>query len=189
MMTMAGMVLGTPQYMPPEQARGETDKFDARTDIYSLGAILYHILTLEPPINGDDVGQLLQSVAAGKVAAQVASHGPKRVPSTRALPHIPGGKIPEGLASITRKAMAMVQEDRYQTVKELQAALQNCQTAPAPTPAAGTQPAKEATPAKTGKNLMPLVITLVALVGVLIGVCCKLYIDRGRAETELHSKK
>ena len=112
MMTMAGMVLGTPQYMPPEQARGETDKFDARTDTYSLGAILYHILTLEPPISGDDIDLQFQSVSEGKVGAQVADAGSRRVHSTRTLRHIPGGTIPEPLAAIARKAMAMERENR-----------------------------------------------------------------------------
>jgi len=123
MMTMIGMVVGTPQYMPPEQARGERDKFDARTDIYALGGLLYHMLTLEPPITGDDVGEVLQSVADGKVAPHVAAVEARRMAPTRPLPHIPGGKIPKPLAEVARKAMAPRQEDRYRTVKELQAAL------------------------------------------------------------------
>ena len=189
MMTVAGMVLGTPQYMPPEQARGETEKFDARTDIYSLGAILYHMLTLEPPISGDDVGQLLQSVADGKVAAQVASHGPKRVQSTRALAHIPGGKIPEALATITRKAMAMRQEDRYPTVKELQAAVLAFQAGGAASSAAVPQPANEPTPRRRWKKSTALVIALAAIIAVLAALCVKLLIERSRAEAALHGKR
>ena len=188
MMTMAGMVLGTPQYMPPEQARGETDKFDARTDIYSLGAILYHVLTLEPPISGDDVGQMLQSVADGKVAPQVATAGPKRVESTRALPHISGGKIPEPLAKLTRKAMAMRQEDRHQTVKELQAAVLAFQVASPATAAAAPQSTDGKTPAANGKKFLPLVIALSAIIALLTGLCVKLSIDRTRAEEALHGK-
>ncbi len=190
MMTMAGMVLGTPQYMPPEQARGDTDKFDARTDIYSLGAILYHMLTLEPPISGDDVGQMLQSVADGQVAPQFATQGPKRVQSNRALPHIPGGKIPGQLAAITRRAMAMKQEDRHQTVKELQAAVQVFQAGqPAPAPAPPTpQPMVEKAPAANGRKLMLPVITLSVIVALLTGLCIKLSLDRSRAEAALQGK-
>ena len=188
MMTMAGMVLGTPQYMPPEQARGEIEKFDARTDIYSLGAILYHILTLEPPISGDDVGQLLQSVADGKVAAQFAAHGPKRMQSTRVLPHISGGKIPESLATLTRKAMAMEREGRYQTVKELQDAVQVFQAGSPASPATTPHPVNGKTALANAKNFVPLVITFSAIIALLIGLCIKLSIDRNRAEAALHGK-
>ena len=183
MMTLAGMVLGTPQYMPPEQARGEIEKFDARTDIYSLGGILYHMLTLEPPISGDDVGQLLQSVADGKVAAQFATEGPKRVQSTRTLHHIPGGKIPETLAAITRRAMAMEQDGRYQTVKELQAAVQLFQSGPTPSAVALRRPAEEKPSVPPPpKNSRALVILLSVIILVLAGLCAKLIFDRSRME-------
>ena len=113
--------------MPPEQARGERDKFDARTDIYALGGLLYHMLTLEPPITGDDVGEVLQSVADGKVAPHVAAVEARRMAPTRPLPHIPGGNIPKPLAEVARKAMAVRQGDRYRTVKDLQAAVRALQ--------------------------------------------------------------
>ncbi|MBN4055061.1 serine/threonine protein kinase [Acidimicrobium ferrooxidans] len=58
--TLAGSVMGTPAYMPPEQARGEVEKFGCLTDIYSLGALLYEILTLEPPYVGTEPPQGLE---------------------------------------------------------------------------------------------------------------------------------
>src|SRR5678815_5445351 len=50
--TLSGAVLGTPRYMAPEKAQGDTAKLDRRADIYSLGATLYHLLTGQPPIPG-----------------------------------------------------------------------------------------------------------------------------------------
>src|SRR5262249_23822037 len=62
-LTVAGAVIGTPAYMPPEQARGLP--VDERADVYALGAILYHVLAGVPPYEGGDVRALLRAVAAG----------------------------------------------------------------------------------------------------------------------------
>ncbi|MBM3888772.1 MAG: hypothetical protein FJ388_06550, partial [Verrucomicrobia bacterium] len=129
--TMTGTIMGTPQYMPPEQAHGRIERLDARSDIYSLGAILYHILTLQPSVEGDDVMQVLFKVGNGQIvspAQAVAAVYDRRSSSLERtagghrppLQHLPGGRVPESLSAVVMKAMALKQEDRYQSVPELQ---------------------------------------------------------------------
>ena len=60
--TMSDAIVGTPQYMSPEQARG--DVVDPRTDVFSLGAVLYHALTGRPPFEGHSPGEIMMSVLA-----------------------------------------------------------------------------------------------------------------------------
>ncbi|QDU66184.1 protein kinase domain-containing protein [Engelhardtia mirabilis] len=64
--SLAGRVMGTPWYMPPEQARGEVELMDERSDVFALGALLCEILTGEPPFRGDRV-QALRSARAGEL--------------------------------------------------------------------------------------------------------------------------
>ncbi len=64
--TLPGSTLGTPAYMSPEQARGDVDCLGPRTDVYSLGATLYCLLTGKPPFEGDDMGATLRAVQAGE---------------------------------------------------------------------------------------------------------------------------
>jgi serine/threonine protein kinase len=112
-------VMGTPQYMAPEQAYAAHDSLDPRTDIYALGAILHTILTLRPPIAGDEAQDVLSKAARGEFEAPLkATTGKTR------LPHLPGGRVPEALSAVTMKAMALKQEDRYQTVPEFQAEIE-----------------------------------------------------------------
>ncbi|TWU01768.1 serine/threonine-protein kinase [Neorhodopirellula pilleata] len=107
-LTQDGQVLGTPHYMSPEQARGESD-VTAATDIYSIGGILFALLTGSPPHKGDSVAAVL---------ANVLSDDP---PSLRLA--WPGGmpRIPElvDLESVIARAMAPDRTARYRTADEL----------------------------------------------------------------------
>ncbi|MFZ5476608.1 MAG: bifunctional serine/threonine-protein kinase/formylglycine-generating enzyme family protein [Myxococcota bacterium] len=102
--TLQGSVAGTPAYMPPEQARGETDRVDARADVYALGAILFEALTGAPPYEGDRAVDVLEKVLAGE---------PDPLPRLRGLP-------PELVAACTR-AMARDANDRLRDAGELAA--------------------------------------------------------------------
>jgi eukaryotic-like serine/threonine-protein kinase len=107
-LTVAGAVLGTPCYMPPEQARGHP--VDQRADVYALGALLYEVLAGEPPYAG--AARPLDAVLAGPPAPTEA-----REPA-----------IPPDLAAIVRKAMARRPEDRYPSARELAEDLRRFQT-------------------------------------------------------------
>ncbi len=130
--TLNGLIVGTPPYISPEAARGELDRIDPRSDIFVLGTILYAILTLRPPYPGKEFGELIEQIVTGQFAhpttySQPVSPlrpsdppppGPDGVNCV--LSHLPGRRVPEGLAAIVVKAMANEMELRYQSVAELQ---------------------------------------------------------------------
>jgi serine/threonine protein kinase len=107
-LTQAGAIMGTPAYMPPEQAKCK--EVDQRADIYSLGAILYEIMTLTPPVGrGGDMLVILMRVVEGKIDP----------PQKRSPQRANAGWIPPELSAIALKALAMAPADRYQTVEAL----------------------------------------------------------------------
>ena len=104
--TSAGSVTGTPAYMAPEQARGEVASIDKRSDIYSLGAVLFELLTGRPPFVGETAYAVLFQVMGAKEAPDPREHR-ERAP------------VPDDLADVCVKAMAPRKQERYGTVEEL----------------------------------------------------------------------
>jgi serine/threonine protein kinase/tetratricopeptide (TPR) repeat protein len=101
--TLPGSVLGTPAYMSPEQAEGALDRLGPRSDVYSLGATLYYLLTGKPAFEGDDILEVLRKVRCGQLV------DPRQVDPS----------IDRALEAVCLKAMAIRPEDRYATPREL----------------------------------------------------------------------
>tara|TARA_B100000609_G_scaffold199603_1_gene204801 strand:- start:79 stop:1827 length:1749 start_codon:yes stop_codon:yes gene_type:complete len=100
-----GTIAGTIQYMAPEQALGQLEKVSKQSDIFSLGAILYEILTKRPPYCGGDHYELLYKAQNGLY-----------FPPQMVVPEI---HLPQGLCNIVGKAMALQPEERYESVSAL----------------------------------------------------------------------
>jgi serine/threonine protein kinase len=104
--TRRGTIVGTPAYMAPEQARGDLDGLDERSDIYALGAILYEMLTGTPPVMAATESAIVKDVTEGKIP----------------LPHVrmPRRVIPPELSRIAMTALATAPEARYASVLDFQ---------------------------------------------------------------------
>src|SRR6516165_9202052 len=101
--TLPGTALGTPAYMSPEQAEGRLERVGPLSDVYSLGATLYCLLTAKPPIEETDIGEALRRVQRGEF------------PPPRAV----RPDSPQGLEAICLKAMALKPEARYPSAPAL----------------------------------------------------------------------
>ena len=101
-LTRTGDLMGTLRYMSPEQAAGRHALLDARTDVYSLGATLYELLTLRPMFDGADTQQLLR---------QILHDEPRR-------PRAVDRSVPPELETIVLKAVGKNPADRYATARE-----------------------------------------------------------------------
>src|SRR4030095_11168805 len=99
--TRPGLVLGTANYMSPEQARGQ--KVDARSDIWSLGVVLYEMVTGSPPFRGETPSDCIAAILTAEPA-----------PLSSVSPDVPGR-----LDSVLQKALRKNSDERYQTIKEM----------------------------------------------------------------------
>lgn len=112
LMTVDGAVIGTPAYMPPEQARGDVEQLDQLSDVYALGAILYQLLTGHAPYSTSgekkNAYKLLSEVIAGppQSASQISPDAPRE------------------LLAICDKAMSRDRSQRYTTALEMAEDLQ-----------------------------------------------------------------
>ena len=101
--TQENTIFGTPHYMSPEQAAGQISRLGVVSDVYSLGATLYQLLTGKKPFSGETLPRILAAVQHGEFVA------PRRI--------IPA--IPRSLEAICFKAMATLPEDRYTSARQL----------------------------------------------------------------------
>ncbi len=104
-LTQTGAVIGTPMYMAPEQARGE--RLDARCDLYSVGAIMYEMLSAQAPFAGDNYNALLFAIQQGQ---------PTPLAELR-------NDIADGLMAVVERSMACDIEQRFRTAEEMSQAL------------------------------------------------------------------
>ncbi len=106
--TMDGSAIGTPAYMSPEQSEGRIRELGPATDIYSLGATLYALITGQSPVKGEHLLEVLEKVRRGEI-----------VP-----PRSIWCGVPKALEAICQKAMAKEPKDRYESAKELASELE-----------------------------------------------------------------
>jgi len=107
--TVAGSALGTPLYMSPEQAEGRLDMLGPASDVYSLGATLYHLLTGQAPNAGHDPLELLARCATGDI------------PPPRSV----AAEVPQPLEAVCQRAMALEPNDRYVSAQALADDIEN----------------------------------------------------------------
>ena len=151
--TDSGVVMGTATYMSPEQARGQA--VDARTDIFSLGVVLYELLTGRRPFEGSSIYEIMAALLSDREASPLARYAPD---------------VPEELERIVGKALRKNPDERYQTTRDLLLDLQSLkQRLEFERTRSGPAPAPDARQG-TGAGRTRLAIAAVASAVVLLAV-------------------
>jgi len=104
-MTQSGELIGTVAYMPPEQVRGDPECYTTASDVYSLGAILYELVVLSPPVDASEPAGALRTILTGRITP----------PSER----VGSEQCPRALEAVIRRAMAPQPTERYESAQEL----------------------------------------------------------------------
>ena len=167
-LTGTGMAIGTPAYMSPEQAAGERD-LDGRTDVYSLGVVLYELLAGEPPFGGPTA----QAIAAKRMTGEV--------PNLRRL----RPAVPESLERAVLCALAPIPADRFNTPAQFAQALALSLTTATPTGVTPSPVASE--PAKSGaaRRWKPVPAWLTFVLGLLVTASMGMFLwQRSRRPVE-----
>jgi serine/threonine protein kinase len=145
-MTQIGQVLGTPRYMSPEQAMGQD--LDGRSDLYSLGVILYQLTTGKRPVQGETMAAIFHSITQ----------------DTPESPHVLDPRLPKALSVAIMRLLEKDPANRFADGNALIAALKECLLAPSPLPGSvATAPQPPPPQKKQGKKLIGLVAGLFLL--------------------------
>ncbi|MCG6955132.1 MAG: protein kinase [Gemmatimonadetes bacterium] len=148
--TETGLSIGTPAYMSPEQATGERE-LDARSDIYSLGAVTYEMLAGEPPVSG---------ASARVVMAKLMTERPTPL-------HLMRDAVPSWVEAAVMRAMAKVPIDRFATAREFADALTTPTGGQEAAARSGQRPARTRRPATIGLSVAA-VVAIAAVAGYAV---------------------
>jgi serine/threonine protein kinase len=168
--TRLGLAIGTPSYMSPEQAAGKLEELGPASDVYSLGATLYCLLTARAPVEGQEAGEVLRKVQAGNFAP----------------PRAVKRQVPPALEAVCLKAMALRPADRYGSARALADEVEHWL---ADEPVAAYPEPWLARLARWGRRHRPLVaaalaLLLTALAALAVGIVAVNH-ERGRTEQAL----
>ncbi len=149
-LTQTGVAVGTPMYMSPEQASGEV-AIDGRSDVYSLGCVLYEMLAGEPPFTGPTA----QAVIAKRLS--------ESAPQLRAV-----RDVPEHVDDVIRRALARSRADRFATAGELAAALADARATSTAPRSTTPRPAPTRLETRLRQRRAPLLLGAAALAVLLL---------------------